>query len=124
MKLDFSGEEYMHQINCSVDDHEHDDDPFESAHLHSGIGNVAHVHRPNVVWGDLFSNLKLDFNTASFSAYINGIQKDNIRNLPIEGYSSLVLIVGDQSSKSAYLKEAVTIDDIKTAESMIESCGS
>jgi hypothetical protein len=125
-KVDFSADEYMHTVECSLDEHEHtpEEEQIEKAHLHSGIGDVVHVHRPGVVWADLFTYLDYPLADASFSAYLNNDSVADILSTPIEAYQSLVILTGDaQASPAAYLSQAVTLDQIMAAESMAESCG-
>ena len=125
-KVDFSADKYMHTVECSLDEHEHtpEEEQIEKAHLHSGIGDVVHVHRPDVVWADLFINLNYSLGDASFSAYLNDELVSDIFTTPIAAYNSLVIITGEaQASPAAYLEQAITLDHIMAAESMVESCG-
>lgn len=120
--VDFSDLKYMHLNPCELDGSAHpEDEQIEKAHLHDGIGDVVHVHRPHVVWGDLFTNLDYPV-SATAAAYINGQSVDSPLTLPIQAYDSLILVEGPVSDLDAKLDQAVTKDRILEIEKLSETC--
>jgi hypothetical protein len=124
--VDFSADRFMHVKSCSLDEHQ-DPTPeelqIEKVHLHNNIGDVAHIHKPEATWGDLFTNLSYPLPAASFSASLNQEAVTDILSAPIQPYDSLVLIVGLASpSASIYFDNAVTIEHIQDAEAKSETC--
>lgn len=121
---DYSSTEFMHLKPCGAHDDTGDkeDEQLEKAHLHDNVGDVIHVHRNDVVWDDVFTNLKVKLPKTSVSAYINGKKITDIKKYPVKAYDSLVLMIG--KNDMAYLKDAVTVNHIKQNEKKSESCGS
>lgn len=120
---DFSGPEYMALTPCS-DTTVYEDEQLEKAHLHDRIGYVVHAHREGGKWGDLFTNVHYQFDSAKpVIAYINGKQVTSILNEPIRPYDSLVILVGRHGDVRQYLQQQVTEKEIKTVEKKSEDCG-
>lgn len=120
--VDFSGDQFMHLEVCTTEPHALDNDPKGNVHLHDGIGDVAHVHRPGVVWGDLFNNLDFPL-PASSAAYLNGQKADAFRTTLIKPYDSLVVFIGTNSAIDQKLAKAVSKAHIQAVEQIKESCG-
>ena len=125
-KIDFMDFKYMVVKPCSLDKRERkesdEDNQIEKAHLHDMTGDVVHVERENSKWSDLFKNLKYNIDYGSITAYINGKKVDNIQNLVIHPYDSLVVLIGKNNAEKP-LSNAVTIKHIKEAEKRSENCG-
>ncbi len=121
---DYSSTEFMHLKPCGAHDSTEDQEnvQLEKAHLHDNVGDVIHVHRNDVVWNDVFTNLKVQIPTASVSAYMNGKKIVDIKRHPVKAYDSLVLMIGKEDK--TYLNNAVTLTHIKQSEKKSESCGS
>ena len=124
---DYSGLEYMNFKPCSEDEYHTqltpEEEQLEKAHLHDSIGDVVHVHRPNVVWGDLFTNISLEIDPNA-TAYINGELVENILEYPIRSYDSLVIFESESTNIEERLSLRVTKEHIVEAESRSELCGS
>ncbi|HUQ85110.1 MAG TPA: hypothetical protein VM077_02195 [Candidatus Limnocylindrales bacterium] len=124
---DFSGAKYMKEDPCTVDDSEHGimDEQLEKAHLHDRTGIVVHSHRKNVLWSDLFTNIKYKIpNDKEIKSFVNGKEVKEILNNEINPYDSVVIILGDDKKVQELLKKAVTKDQIIKEEKKSESCGS
>ena len=122
---DFSDFKYMNIKPCDEDDIAHDDpanEQNEKAHLHDKVGDVVHVHRANVVWQDLFTNLNVTINPTP-SAFINGQPISDFLQTPIQAYDSLVIFEGENQAIETKLKTAVTKDHILEVEKRSETCG-
>jgi hypothetical protein len=120
---DFSQIKYMHLDACGERTHlESENEQMEKAHLHNQVGDVVHVHRNEVVWGDLFNNLNYLLDSTA-TAYINDQIIAEIEVYPIYANDSLVLFEGENEDIESKLSEAVTINRILEVESMVESCG-
>ena len=121
--MDFSDFKYMHQQPCSEEeDHDQKDEQIEKAHLHSGIGNIDHVHLSGSLWKDLFQNINVQIDPSA-SAFINTTPVPDFLNTPINNYDSLVIFQGENDQIDIKISNAVTKDQIIQAESSIESCG-
>lgn len=122
--VDFSQDRYMHEKPCTLEpDTEDENDPMEIVHLHERVGTVAHVHRENATWGRLFQNLNYTI-SGNVEAYSNGKKVEDILDQPIKPYESVVILIGTNTKKDAYLKKAMTVPQIKKLESTSEQCGS
>ena len=137
VKQDYSDFQYMHLKPCDEDEEHAPTDPAqlteaeraeeqqERAHLHEGIGDVVHVHRENVVWGDLFQNLGVTLPAGkTVVGYIGDQRVTDIMKQPISANESIVIVVGDQSKVASMLKDRVTVAHIQEVEKLSESCGS
>lgn len=129
---DFSDFKYMSVIPCGPDEegeHLKEEVQHEKVHLHDNVGDIVHVHRPSVIWRDLFTNIKFPLeDKREIQGYINSQKVDDILNQPIKSYDSVVIIIDkiaveDTSVIESYLKQAVTKDQIIEAEKLSESCG-
>jgi len=112
---DYSDYKYMNFELCS----EHEvkksskEVQIEKAHLHDGVGDVAHVHRAGGTWGDLFTNIGVQLPQSQ--------KADDFLRSPIDPNSSVVLVLGNDDQM--HEDEKVTIEDIKEVESKSELCG-
>lgn len=110
-RQDYSDYIYMNFVPCS----EHNEgksaaeEQMELAHLHDGVGDVVHVHRPGAKWGDLFRNIGVEL-----PGDIPMLKE------PIEANSSVVFNVG----KVVENPEKVSLEHIKEVEAKSELCGS
>lgn len=120
---DFSDLKYMHIMPCTDENVAHDEDEqLEKAHLHDGIGDVVHIHRPNVVWRDLFKNLDYSFDqNKKLTSYLNGAETSDLLSQPIVPYDSVIFISGD--SKGVDIEKYVTKEHIEETEKKSENCG-
>lgn len=122
---DYSGLEYMHVKPCGEDEHSGlsaEEEQIEKAHLHDNNGNVVHVHREGVVWGDLFRNMKVEVNPQE--VYVNGrIFEGNFLDYPIKAFDSIVIFEGENTGVEEKLVNAVTKEYIVQAEKKSENCG-
>lgn len=124
-KIDFSNAKYMSVSPCTL--HENENDTPESiqhdkAHLHDYVGDVVHVERIGAKWSDLFTNLNYPLDYAQATSYINGQKVQNIQNLPIHPYDSIVIFIG-KNNEQKDLKQAVTKSHIQQEEKKSEDCG-
>ncbi len=121
---DYSGYQYMNYTPCSEHDQKKspEQEQLEKAHLHDGVGEVVHVHRPGAVWGDLLRNSKIELpDDKNLDGYIDGIKQENILSKPIEPYTTAVLLVGEtNATRSA---ERVERSYIEAVEAKSELCG-
>lgn len=125
---DFTDFKYMNIKPCGDDD-EHkqqlspQEELKEKAHLHDGIGDVVHIHRPNVVWRDLFKNLDYSFDqNKKLTTYLNGAETNDLLSQPIVPYDSVIIISGD--SKGIDIDKYVTKEHVEETEKKSENCGS
>ncbi|MEK9176453.1 MAG: hypothetical protein AAB520_03355 [Patescibacteria group bacterium] len=125
-QINFSGFKYMVIKPCNLDNKKEEesdeDDQMEKAHLHDQIGDVVHVERENAKWVDLFTNLKYKVDYSKATAYLNGKKLDNFRELVIQPYDNLVVLIGSKDTNQA-LKKAVTVAHVKQVEKRSENCG-
>ena len=121
---DFSSDAYMHVDRCIVPVAAENTDVADRAHLHSKIGDVAHVHKEGVLWEQLFVNLRFSIDTTKpLKAYINGLEIADILKKPIKPYDSLVILIGTYTDIPLCLTNSVTKEHILQTEAMVESCG-
>ncbi len=124
-KVDFSDLKYTHVEPCTNEE-EHEplsaeEEQLERAHLHDLVGDVVHVHRPGVVWGDLFENLSYEFGAPPVG-YVDGTQIDDILNRPIEPDQRVLFVIGALADPAAAQAALPTVDYIRQAEAAGESC--
>jgi hypothetical protein len=120
----FADIRYMHDKPCTGNPSPEElYDPMEKAHLHDLVGDVVHVHRENVVWGDLFTNLKYPVDESNAEAYINGHKVSGLLSYPIKSYDSLVLFIGTHGDVKQYIANEVTKAHIQEVEHRSETCG-
>ena len=121
-QVDFSDLKYMHVEPCSEEEEEHEEDEQEEkAHLHDGIGNVAHVHRNNAYWRDLFTNIGYEL-TEPITGFVGGKPVENILEETIQPYQSVVIFSGENIDVEEKLSNSVTREQIEQAEQKTESC--
>lgn len=125
--VDFSDLKFMHDEPCTLDgkpaEDDHEDEQIEKAHLHDLVGDVVHVHRKNVVWGDLFKNLEYTFPSGT-EFYLNEEKIETGFTTPIKAYDSLTIFVGEDPLKEENLLMRVTKEHIQEVEKRSETCGS
>ena len=125
VKVDFSVIKYMNISPCTEHAVKVDETPehlqMEKAHLHDGVGDVVHSHREGARWGDLFTNIGYPIDYSKVTAFINGVEIQDIQNASIVGDDSVVIFVGEVDKTK--LIEAITINHIKEVEKMSENCG-
>ncbi len=128
-RQDFSDVKYMHIKPCTVkgkdntESESDEDNQIEKAHLHDYVGDVVHVHREDVIWKDLFTNLKYNIDYAKATAYINGKEVKNFQDQEIQPYDSLIVFIGKNNIKE-HLSEGVNKSHIQSVEKKSEECGS
>lgn len=129
--VDFSAPQYMHFAPCNEDE-EHQDqlDPQheqeEKAHLHSDIGDVVHVHRPNAVWADLFTNLSYPLTQDQITvAFSNSQPVKDILSAPITADESVVIVIGSTTLSDDELQSlAPSLEHIQEVATLSETCAS
>jgi len=126
---DFSKNEYMKIEACKeksveTDDESPEQEQQEKAHLHDNVGDVVHVENKEALWKDLFSNINYPINYANTTAYENNRQIQNIQDLPIQPFQSLVIFIGENNDTLKFLGQAVTKQHIENEEVKSESCDS
>lgn len=120
----FADLKYMHDKPCTgKESPEELYDPTMKAHLHDLVGDVVHVHREHVVWGDLFTFLQYPVDETKAEAYVNGHKVNGILSYPIKPYDSLVLLIGKHGDAKQYIDKEVTKAHIQEVEKRSESCG-
>jgi hypothetical protein len=121
----FSDPQYMHQKPCTTNEtnNEPEDEQIEKAHLHDLVGDVVHIHRENVTWQDLFTNLKYPIDSKQTTAYLNNKKIDNFLSTPIHPYDSLVIFIGKNIQIDKKLSNAVKKSHIQQIEKQSENCG-
>lgn len=125
-KQNFTSIRYMSIVPCGDNDHDltPEEKQLAKAHLHEGVEDVVHVHAAGATWGDLLKNLKFNWDQSKeISAYDPDNKIEDILNRPIEADQSIIIVIGDQASASAYLQDKVTIEKIKEVEQQSELCG-
>lgn len=121
---DFSGLKFMKLTNCGAEENGQDvDEQLEKAHLHDKIGNIVHIHRKGVKWGDLFKNLNFRFDGQKpLTGYINGKKADVILDQPIRAFDSVIIISGKVNNLENKIKNMVPRKKIEQIEENSESC--
>lgn len=119
--VDFSDLQYMNLRPCGVSN-EKEDPQIEKAHLHDGVGDVVHVHRPDALWKDLFQNIKYDISGAE--VWKDGKKQENFLEQPIQANESVVFFLGNTDKKEEKINNRVRVEKIKLVEQQSESCGS
>ena len=113
--VDFSGLEYMKINPCLTGDGhaENEDEQIEKAHLHDNVGDVAHVHRENATWADLFMNIGYPI-----------MGNEDLLASPIKAYESVVFFEGENSDIESKASSKVSREHILEVEGKSENCGS
>lgn len=122
-RQDYSGTRFMHLDVCSIpgkqDDHMMDEK--DTVHLHDNVGDVAHIHSPNVTWGMLFENMDVAFpKNTPIIGYKDGKMVPDILNTQIRKDDSVVVVVGDE--KKVDLSTYVTTQHIREVEGKSNTC--
>ena len=124
--VDFTDSKYMNFRPCSEGEDHHDLSPeeeqIEKAHLHDNIGDVVHVHLDGAIWQDLFTNI--DYELGEIEGYLNGERVENVLELPIEEYDSVVIFEGDNADIDGKIENRIEKEWIIEVGNMSESCGS
>jgi len=124
-KQDFSDFKYMKVEPCG-DDHDDEVTPeseqLEKAHLHDGNGDVVHIHREAVVWGDLFKNINYPL-SSDVQGYVNGQLVPQVLSMPIIENASVVFFSGENTDIPAKVAARVTQERIQEVEAKSENCG-
>lgn len=123
IKQDYSKPIYMNFTPCSEHEQElsQEEEQIEKAHLHEQVGEVVHVHRKGAKWGDLFTNIRVDFDE-EVHGYINGVAVKEIMKEEITPYSTAILVVGEDNPVLG--KEQIPREQIAEVEKQGEICGS
>ena len=122
-KQDFSLSKYMHLEICDPSGAHKEDEQIEKAHLHSGVGDVVHVHRKNAYWRDLFHNIGYELPPG---LPVVGLSEQetipDFLNTPLYPNQSVIILVGQ--SPVPDLTSFISQEHIKEVENSSESCGS
>lgn len=123
---DFTDLKYMSVKPCSEDEHEEalspENELLERAHLHDGVGDVVHIHRPAVTWRALFENIGYEV-PADAGGYVDGAFVENILQKEVRAYERVIIYTGELRDPA--LKHALVPDRarIETVEAQSELCG-
>lgn len=123
-QVEFSNIRYMSLKPCEEDGGRKSKEEIihDKAHLHDNIGFVAHSHREEAVWSDLFRNINYTFDSSKpLLAFVNGKQVDDIFSYPINSYDSVVILVGN--SDKNLVSKAISKEQIITIEKTSQDCG-
>ena len=123
---DFSDFKYMNFETCSEDGEEedHGDDPLANVHLHDYHGDIVHVHKAGIVWGQLFESLGVDVSHEVIAgATVDGVPVETILDKDIRDLESVVIIVGPEPRDLSQL-EPVRRERILEVAKSSETCGS
>lgn len=123
-QVDFSNIRYMSLKPCEAHGgrKSRQEIAYDMAHLHDNIGFVAHSHHEGATWGNLFRNLKYEFDTSKqIEAYVNGEEVADIFAYPLNAYDSVVLLVGNSDKK--LVSKAITKKQIVKVEETSMDCG-
>lgn len=122
IRQDFGDSRYMKIEPCTTAGSEiKEDDQLEKAHLHGGIGDVVHVHREGALWKEFFVNIKYSLPKSTLSGYINTVKTDNLLNVQIRPYDSVVFVFGDVPSEAT--TAGISKEHIIEVEKTKEQCG-
>lgn len=127
--VDFSADRYMHVRTCRDDDRAAPTDPHEEQlkriHLHDNNGVIAHVHRPDVRWSELFTNFGYVF-PGPPRVYRNGQLVEASVSSPVLPDDRMLIIATPDDPQperiSQLTQQLPTVEDIRAAESASESC--
>lgn len=125
-QVDFSDLKYMSISPCSDEEHGREEltpeeQQKEKVHLHDGIGDVAHIHQPDVRWRDLFLNIGYPIDE-QVTAYVNSEQIENILDKPIEPFESVIFLQGENSRVDEKIGNPVTREYIDETGKKSETC--
>ncbi len=121
---DYSDTKYMNYTMCSATATKptKSEDQEEKAHLHDGVDDVVHVERNGATWGDLFTNIKVQFpKDKPLVGYIDGKKIADIMHTPITAYTTAIFVVGTDAPDHS--QEVVPLAHIKEVEATSEICG-
>ncbi len=99
-QFDFSLEEFMSVEPCKIADNSifqtayaHGDEELlneedyegenylkEIVHLHNGVGEVIHIHKEGVTYGDFFGSLEMEFDDEVFVDHLGNIVENDSEN--------------------------------------------
>lgn len=127
VKQDFNDSRYFHYQLCGRTD-ETDLSPaeeqIEKAHLHEGASEIVHVHRDGATWGDLFKNLKFEYDQSKpIVGYTESGVIHDILNSQILDKQSVVILIGNQHNVRELLNKRVSLEQIEEVATASESCG-
>lgn len=134
---DFSNFKFMTVEPCNVDEENEGADASlgqseETVDLHNGVGEVIHVHAPNMTWRNVaeYINVMGGFGFTEESAknvpivgYVNGEKADDIASYPIEAHDSVVIFVGENTNIEEKLLGRVTDERITAVDNSNDGCG-
>jgi hypothetical protein len=121
---DFSDFKYMSIKPCTTDEHDENEKKEDKIHLHDGNGKVVHVHADGLKWENLFKSINYSFDSSKkITGFVNGKKVKNILSRSIKPYDSVIILVGDVTDESDFVKLGVTKSEIIKAENVSESCG-
>ncbi|MCX6731104.1 MAG: hypothetical protein NTZ55_04600 [Candidatus Roizmanbacteria bacterium] len=121
-KQDYADTQYMYLDSCTVIDKQknHTMETPDKVHLHNDVGDVAHVHDDTSTWALLFKNIEINFPpNEPLVGYKNGEKIDNLINMPIKPYDSVIFIIGSEDGidKTQYVTQA-HIQDVEGKSSV------
>jgi hypothetical protein len=146
-RLNFSQEKYMEkEAFCTIiNESPANMTDGEKAHMHGGIGWVAHKHSSDATWGLFFRNIGITFNSTCFaiegSAYcsdsanelrmfVNSVQNNEFDRMPIRDLDRVLITYGpkggDVTSQLASVPDDACIFSGKCPERgqpPAENCG-
>src|SRR3989304_5982068 len=116
--INFGESKYMHVQYCTQDEktrEQQEDEQAEKTHLHDNVGDIVHVHRNNVTWGDLFINLKYQV-PGEAVGYINSEKAGNIFTTKIKPDDRVLILIEDNTDIQGKLDKLPSIDRIRQEE--------
>ncbi len=118
--IDFSDPAYMYLGSCG--DMGSGDSIQDQVHLHNEIGDVVHVHAPQITWADMFESLGLADQVSEVTAMsLDGEVKPVEMDAIIAPYQSAVFVIG--SGEITRLDDdRVTEEHIRKVEDETLSC--
>lgn len=122
-RQDYSDTRFMHLDVCSIPGKQttHTMDEKDAVHLHDNVGDVAHIHGPNVTWGMLFANMNVAFpKNLPVIGYKDGKRIPNILSMQIRKDDSIIVIVGDK--KKVDVSTYITTKRIREVEGKSNTC--
>jgi len=112
-KVDFSGAEYMSGL--STDDTTHDEEGEyhdQYLHLHDGVGNVVHRHKPELTLREFFDSLDFTFSEPleRWTMWINEQQEEFNLDYMFQDGDQILLTNSAGSAQVMYELEQLTND--------------
>ncbi|MEI6533245.1 MAG: hypothetical protein WCO06_05400 [Candidatus Roizmanbacteria bacterium] len=123
IKQDITGLDFMTQPLCEQKSNIIDKFP---AHLYSQYSGIVHIHKPGIVWKELFQRMKIQIpsNNITLIGYINGEKSPNMIEEPIRPYDSIVIFLDhtDTAKQEELVKKRISKKQILDIEKLNQKC--